>query len=330
MRPRRSSVVRRALLFALTVAAAAAPRMARAQSGQAVEGAPDFVLPTGARVLGMGQAAAATAIGSEALWWNPALVSRGPREVAFGFVSNVLLPVSDITAAVVYPIPSVMTLAFSLRYLNNGSSDATVDQSGQVGTFTTRTTTAMATFAAPFGDRLAIGVNFKVLGVSFDCTGVCNTPTNVPVTGALDFGGQYIFTKDSLLTLGVSIRNVGPPLQINDAPQADPLPGRADVGVAYSPRLAQYPGARLQIAGDVVTRLNGEGGPGFRFGAELSWLGQLQGRLGYVVEGPNGSGPSFGLGVARGRWRADFAQFLSDQGGEGGQKPTYFTLRYVF
>jgi hypothetical protein len=315
---------------AVALLAVVATRGASAQSGIAVEGAPDLILPTGARLLGMGQAAAATAMGSESLWWNPSAVARGPRELAFGFVSNVLAPASDLSLAFVYPVPRVITLAFSLRYLNDGEQPA-VDATGQTtGTFYQSGTTLAATFAAPFGDRLGIGVNFKLLQVGFSCTGVCDLPGNRPTTGALDFGAQYAFTKDSLLLMGVAVRNVGLPLQINDSPQADPLPGRIDVGLAFTPRLVQYPGARILLAGDVVARLNGEGGPGYRFGGEVSWLHQYFGRAGYVVNGPNGSGPSFGVGLSRARWRVDFAQFLSDFGGTTGSKPTYLTLRYVF
>ncbi|MGH7615784.1 MAG: hypothetical protein ACREPM_01000, partial [Gemmatimonadaceae bacterium] len=244
-----------------------ASRAARAQALSPFEGALEFVLPIGARVLGMGQTAAATATGAEALFWNPALVGRGPREVALSFVSNVQLPESDLSLALVYPVPSVGTLALSLRYINEGQQEAT-DLSGQTGTLVPRTTVAMATFAAPFGTRLAIGVNFKVLAVSFDCTGQCNAVSSTPITGAIDFGGQYIFTRDSLVMVGVSVRNLGLPLQVNDSPQSDALPRRLDVGVAYSPRFAQQPGAHLTLAADVVSRIGLGGGSGARFGAE--------------------------------------------------------------
>jgi hypothetical protein len=320
-------VLRRLITAALLVAGAS--RGLSAQSGTSVE-APDLVLPTGARAMGMGQAAVATTTGTEALWWNPAALARARREVSFGFVSNVPIPAGDVSASLVIPVPRAFTIAIGLRYLNEGQQPA-VDSSGvETGSFYQSSTALTATFAAPFGDRLSLGVNLKFFKVGFSCTGTCDLPPGTPLTGALDAGAQYAFTKDSLVLLGVAVRNVGLPLQFTDSPQADPLPGRLDVGLAVMPRLSQYPNTRLLIAGDVVTRLNGEGGPGFRIGGELSWLNQYFGRAGYVVEGPNGSGPTFGVGVIRGRWRADFAQFLSDLGGGAGTKPTYLTLRYVF
>lgn len=305
-------------------------RGAVAQTGTVVEGASELLFPTGARIVAMGQAAAAAVTGSEGLAWNPAAVAHGPREMSFGFVSGISVPASDASLAFVYPLPRVVTFALSLRYLNDGQQSAQDSVGQTTGTFFQSSTTLMATFAAPFGDRFGLGVNLKLYAVGFSCSGFCNLPDAKPVTGALDFGAQYALTKDSLISVGLAVRNVGLPLQINDSQQADPLPGRLDVGIAVAPRLSQYPGARITVAADVVTRLNGEGGPGYRFGGELSWLGQYFARAGYVVAGPTGAGPSYGVGVARGRWRADFAQFLSDSYSGTGSKPTYLTLRYDF
>lgn len=203
-----------------------AGRAARAQTGTRVEGALEFVLPTGARAVGMGQAAAASATGTEALWWNPALIARGPRELGLGLVSGFAIPEADINLAFVYPIPHVMSVALSLRYLNYGQQDAVQSGSGlQTGSFVNSTRILAATFAAPFGDRLAFGLNLKILAVDFSSTGqIPNAPQSLPATGAIDIGGQYILTKDSLFVIGAAVRNVGLPLQINDSPQADALP----------------------------------------------------------------------------------------------------------
>ena len=253
-----------------------------------------------------------------------------PRELSLGFVSNVQLPESDLSLAFVWPVPRVMTVAVSLRYVNSGEQEATVDPSGKIGTLVPATGVITTTFAAPFGDRLSVGVNFKLLAVRFDCTGVCNATSSTPVTWAVDVGGQYIFTRDSLVTVGVSARNLGLPLQINDAPQSDALPKRLDLGLAYSPRFKDYPHARSTLATDVVSRLGQGGGSGV--GSAAKCRGSISTMVAPDTSSPDQTarGTTFGVGIARGRWRADFAQFLSDFGGENGSKPTYFTLRYVF
>jgi hypothetical protein len=280
--------------------------------------------------MGMGQAVAASASGTEALWWNPALIARSQREAAFGTVSGSLLQ-SDMSLALVYPIPRVLSLGLSFRYLNEGEQEST-QSDVQTGTFVPSTAIIAATFGAPFGDRFAAGISIKMLAISYSATGqVLQAPDSPPRTGALDLGAQFIATKDSAFVIGASIRNLGLSLQINDAPQADPLPSRLDVGVQYRRRVPQYPILDLKVAGDVVTRLSGVGGPGFRLGGEASWESRYFARAGFIVSGPgDASGPTVGVGAAYQRWQIDFAQFLSNTAAGIGERPTYLSIRYRF
>ena len=308
-------------------------RRAPGQTPSATEGALEFLLPIGARAVGMGQAVAASAVGSDAVWWNPALIARGPREVALHVTQTFATQAgTDAAGAFVYSVPKIGAVALSLRYITTGeqSSGETPDQSG---TFVPSSTIAAATFGAPFGDRMAIGVTAKLLQIRLDCTGACTTNSSAS-TGALDLGAQYITTKDSLVTIGAAVRNVGFKLQINDAPQADALPNRADFGLAFAPRFASLPAeVRVRTAADVVTRLSGGGAPGYRLGAEVAYREKYQGRVGYVVNGPTGTGSgfAFGIGVSTGRLQIDFARTMADPNSEAaGVTPTFISLRYRF
>ena len=121
-----------------------------------------------------------------------------------------------------------------------GRKRGSIQSDIQTGSFIPSTRILAGTFAAPFGDRLALGLTVKLLSVGFQYTGqVPNVPDTPPITGAIDAGAQYIVTKDSLFIVGASLTNLGLPLQINDAPQADPLPGRVDVGVQFAPQLSR-------------------------------------------------------------------------------------------
>lgn len=305
-------------------------RAARGQTGNPVEGALWAIVPTGARAVGMGQAVAATAIGVEALWWNPALIARGQRELSLGIQNGIAGTVADASVGFVYPIRHVASFGINLRYIDEGETPGTLNDI-QVGSMRTSDRILTGTFAAPFGDRLAVGMNLKIISINFDKTGIVpNAPPGQPVSGAIDVGGQYIVTKDSLVVLGAAVRNVGIPLQVNDVAQADPLPGRVDVGVEFKPRLREYPDVGLRIATDIVTRLTGGGGPGYRLGGEVSWMKLYYARVGYIVNGETGSGPTFGVGASYARWRIDFAQFSNDLGSATGQKPTFLSARYVF
>ena len=308
-------------------------RTAGAQTGGATQGALDFLLPIGARSVGMGQAAVALATGSDALWWNPALVARGPREVGLQITQTLATQSgTDAAASVIYPVPRVGAVAISFRYLNYGEQPAVDSATGQqTGTFSQTSTIAAATFAAPFGSRLAIGVTAKLLRIGYPCTGACNTTTSSPQTGALDIGAQYILTKDSLFTVAAAFRSLGFKLQIYDAPQADALPSRADVGIAVAPKFASIPAeVRIRGGADLIMAMNGGGSPGLGVGAEVSYQERYQARIGYVANGPMGSGLTFGLGLSTGKFRIDFARMASAIQQQAGVTPTYLSLRYLF
>ena len=330
MRRRRFNVrvaIRLAVVLALL--GTVAPR-ARAQGGNPDQGALEFVLPTGARVMGMGQAAVASAVGVDALWWNPALVAHGPREIGGHFAQQSPdKEGSDLSGAIVFPVARLGSFALSYRYFNNGDQDA-ISRSGQPGIFSTTSSLIGFTFAPILTSRLVGGLTYKLLALSFNCTGVCDATDAVPTTFALDLGGAFRVTNDSLVVVGLALRNIGVPLQVNDSPQADQLPSRADVGVAVAPRIPQWPDGRVRVSADVVTRLDGGGTPGFRFGAEVSFRERVAARAGYIKDGPPGSGPTVGVGFSTGKLRIDFAQLVTDIGTQTGNKPTYLTLRYIF
>lgn len=320
--------------IALTVGAASLSRPARAQSGTEATGASDLLLPTGARALGMGQAVAASATGTDALWWNPALITGAGRQLGFN-IGKILAIDTDAGAAVIVPVQHAFTVGLNLRYVDEGEEDATFsDPNAPQGTFDISSLVLGATFAAPFGNRFSAGLTAKVLRIRFACTGACNTnaPSSSPTTQALDLGAQYYVFKDSSLSIGAVLRDAGFRLQINDAPQADLLPSRFEAGLLYRPAFSQLPAdQRILVAADVVARTTGVGGPGLRFGGEWSWQNRVEARLGYVFRGPIGaeSGATLGAGFAAGKWQIDVAQLLIDSGGLGGP-PTLITLRYAF
>jgi hypothetical protein len=311
-------------------------RSAFSQSGNGAQGGLEFLLPIGARTVGMGQAGTAIAVGSDALWWNPALIARGPREASMQITQTLATQTgADAGVALIYAVPRVGAVGLSLRYLNYGEQDAVSDSTQQItGKFSQTGTIVAATFAAPFGDRLAVGLTAKLLRIGFPCTGDCSNTvavTTSPQTGALDLGAQYLVTSDSLFTLGAAVRNVGFKLQVNDTPQADALPGRLYFGIAAAPKWAQLPkDVRVRAAADLVWRLSDAGSPGLNLGGELSFKERYQLRGGYVVNGPTGSGLTFGAGISTGKLQIDFSRMLNDVSQQSGVTPTYVALRYLY
>lgn len=283
--------------------------------------------------MGMGLAATAGASGSDALWWNPALVARGPREVGLQITQTLATQTgADAGVAAIYAVPRVGAIGLSIRYLNQGSQANTDSLGNQNGTFAPVSTIFAATFAAPFGDRFALGLTTKLLQIRYPCTGVCdNVPSSPPQTGALDVGAQYFLMGDSTVSFGVAVRNVGFKLQINDASQADALAGRGYLGVATAPKLAQLPpDVRLRAAADLIMPLSSGAQVGVSVGGELSYKERYQLRAGYVSNGPTGSGLTFGVGVSTGKLQIDFARMLNDISSQSGVTPTFVALRYLY
>jgi hypothetical protein len=278
----------------------------------------------------LAQAIVAGGIGAEAIFRNPALIAHGPREIAFNIAQQANgVVIADATTAIVWPVPRVGAFALTVRYLNEGDQPSVNDQQQVVGSFQFTGTILAGTFAAQFGNRFAAGLSLKFLQLGSQCTGSCDLPPFPPRTAAIDFGVRYFLTKDSLVAVGASGLNLGLPLQVNDSPQADPLPRRAVIGIAVTPKLPQLPKeAHIHAEVDMIKAIS-IGGPGFLFGAEIAWMDQYSARAGYQRNGPTGSGPTFGVGFATGKLHVDFAQIVTEEG-SGSGKPTFLSLRYVF
>jgi hypothetical protein len=325
MRRHRSSLRLTGFLFCVLFVA---PISLSAQNGVGVESA-YLLLPIGARALGVGQAVVAGGGGSESIGWNPALIARAPREAAFNLAQQATGVIeTDASGGLVWPVPRLGAVALTLRYIGElpQSSSLTGDEAGK---FSITGIIASGTFAATFGKRASAGVTLKFLQLGSHCTGSCDLPPFPPRTAAIDLGAQYLVTRDSMVTIGASALNLGFPLQVNDSPQADPLPSRLDVGVSVVPRLSSFSAdihARLEA--DLVQPTSG-GDAGFRFGAEVSWQQAYVVRAGYQLDAPTGTGPTVGVGLATGKLRIDFAQVLTDLG-VGLGKPTFLSLRYLF
>jgi hypothetical protein len=317
--------------FAFAVVLCSADRLL-AQSGSAGEGALDLLLPTGSRAIGMGQAAVATAWGADGVWWNPALISRTAKtEVAYHFAQASLFAVNDNTLSLAQPVPGVGAVAVTARLIDYGQQPA-ADLIGPTGLLNPRTLLTVASFGAPVGTA-AIGLSFKYFRQDYACSGECpNAPPNAATTSAIDIGVIHAARLGPhAITLGASLTNVGRALQVKDAPQADPLPRRVQVGVSVAPRLARMPAAAdALVAVDLVARTNGIGTPGVRIGTELAWEDQYQLRGGYAINAATGTGFSIGVGVNTGKLHIDLARFMSALSAATGDTPTFLTMRYRF
>jgi hypothetical protein len=324
--------VRAALAVALCIAPAITPENARAQ-GLSPEAALFLLVPVGARAVGMGQADVASDIGGEAMWANPAGLARlTQKEVSINH-SQTIIATGDALNAI-FPAGKAGVISASAYLVNYGSQDAT-DNSGVAGTVTgtiyIRSYVFAASYAATFGSRISAGVTYKFVQERVDCTGSCNIAAFSASTDGLDFGVQAVVDPARRLTLGLDIRDAGLNVQVNDAPQSDPLPTRIHFGASYLvPGIEKsIPDADLHLSAEAVST-SSFGATTLRAGGELAYKKQFFIRLGYAGASGDGTGAAIGLGIKRGGLSVDFARGFGGFSSDAGKPPTYLTLRFQF
>jgi len=309
-------------MVALLVASVS-PSLARAQVANS--GALDLLYPIGARATGLGTAFV-TEQGSEAVWWNPAGLSRMSKPEFSLDHFEVLLMKGD-AASFILPVKPIGVFAISARLFDYGSQEERDTLDNPLGEFPNRTFVLGASFAADFGSSFDAGVTYHLfrgqagLNPSFG-------------TSAVDVGVQYRPLADKPLRLGFEIRNLGMSLQVHDAPQADALPTRLHFGASYDPTFAQFPKEiTTHVTAEAVSDASFENRE-FRVGAQLGYTtgpSRLLIRGGYVMQQGEASGilggPSLGLGLTSGRVQLDLARIFESFSTGLGTPPTYISIR---
>ena len=306
---------------------------AMAQGGVGGEGGIFLLRPVGARAVGMGQAVVARSDGSEGLWWNPAaLAGATRREMSIHHSQDFFATGDALTLVVPSPLLGVVSLSADLQ--NYGEQENTTDPgTPSTGTILSRSFVLSAAYATAIGGRTRTGVAFKVVQLRVDCTGPCDFPNEVAQTFAIDAGVQHELGASRRFVVGVGLRNMGLPLQVEDSPQADPLPSRVQVGMLYrypvSARYAQD--LEINLSADVIDGLR-ISRPLPRLGAEIAWQKRAFVRGGYVFEssGSESGGPALGLGLISNNLIVDLARVFSGFSVDAGQAPTYLSIRLAF
>jgi hypothetical protein len=212
--------------------------------------APELLIPVGARDVAMGGASVANTFGAEAIFWNPAGLSRlkGSAEAMFSHMSYI----ADIGveyAAIAANFEGIGAFGVSLKYLSFGNMEVTTednpDGTGQM--FSPTYATFGITYSRLLTDRISVGVTANVVSERID---------RVSATGvAFNFGVQYSgFANVGGLSIGIAVKNFGsgmqfsgpgllqqatgtdllrPPTYYSVEAQTDPLPSVFELGVSY-------------------------------------------------------------------------------------------------
>ncbi len=221
--------------------------------------------------------------------------------------------------------------------MDYGDEPLTDLEGNTIGRIAPRNFEFLASYATVLSGSIVFGINYKLVQFRVDCSGDCtNFPTGQGTTHAIDLGGQFRVGPGGPLRVGVALRNIGFKLQVQNKPQADPLPARLAVGAQYHVLLPTRDGAPsserfdLHVAADVDSPWGHQGQSELRFGFDVGYQRLVRVRAGYAFVQDGLSGPSVGLGVESGSIGVDLARMFLTGSDLIIDNPTFFSFRVTF
>ncbi|HEX2868941.1 MAG TPA: PorV/PorQ family protein [Ignavibacteriales bacterium] len=197
------------LVLILLVLAAAQSVYAGGGNRNGTAGAAQLLIPVGTRGIAMGGSTLTNAVGPEAIYWNPANLSRAAN------TTNVMLSQMNYIADIGVSYGAVSTniegfgaLGLSIKGLSMGEIDNTTvenpDGTGQ--TFTPQFMTLGVTYSRMLSDRIAVGLTANYISEKLD---------RVSATGfAFNVGISYQNLGNiNGLSFAVVMKNIGPQMQ---------------------------------------------------------------------------------------------------------------------
>jgi hypothetical protein len=299
-------------------------------------GALFLVFPVGARAVGMGQTAMGADGHGEAAFWNPAgLATMETNE--FALHSATLVAGRSNVLGVYFPSRGIGVLGGAAYLVDYGDLERTDENGNTIARIAPRNFEFLASYATALAGSFVFGVNYKLVQFRVDCSGDCtNFPTGQGTTHAIDLGGQFRVGPGGPLRIGVALRNIGFKLQVQNKPQADPLPARLAVGAQYHVLFPTRDGAPaderfdLRVAADVDSPWGHQGQSELRVGFDVGYQRLLRVRAGYAFVQDGLSGPSVGLGVENGSIGVDLARTFLTGSELLVDNPTFFSFRVTF
>jgi hypothetical protein len=306
-----------------------------AQNGDpsSTEGALFLLLPVGAQSVSLGRAMTAMR-GPESVFWNPAGLAQIPSS-RFTLVRGDHAVGTATAISVLGARPGLGTVGASYLLLDIGDQDLTDAEGNILGTVSVRNHLGVASVATRVLGRLDAGLNFKVVQFRLSCRGICPDAGTTATTYAIDAGIQLSPTADIPLRFGAMVAHVGPDLQVLNAEQADPLPSRARVAVAYDVVGAISGAEQLEawLTVELQDRLRDPGSLSVYVGSEVT-AGSgdaLFLRAGYVFgDLDQEAGARVGLGLRYERFDLALAKSLAVSTLTGETEPVHVTFSIVF
>ncbi len=330
------------LLGLICILGTALPALADTGAGAIV-----LSFPIGARYNALGEAGSALAQDATAAWFNPGgLAFLGDRrethdvqimysKLAAGLADDIALTWGGYAG----PLGNG-SFGASVTYLDMGEQVATSDSQEERGTFSSYSYVLQGNYALKVSPNVGIGFGVKYFRDKLAPPEVLQDGTG----GSGDsFGvdlGVLWKVPTANLNVALALSNLGPDIKHVDADQADPMPRKITVGLAYGLYHSEYMG--LLIIADYQVPMNKWDEDQYKFGfetgqdvwgagVEWSYDRSLFLRAGYKADDAGQiEDYTFGFGVDMSKWvnRAIIFDFASVPQADGLDRVSRFTLGY--
>ena len=257
-------------------------------------GAQELLIPVGARGIAFGPSSMVFSRGSEAIFWNPAGLSRADNGVE-AMVSHMsyFADINVIYGAIGVKAGDFGSIGFSLKSVGFGDIPVTTESfpDGTGATYSPTFLNVGFTYSKLLTDRISVGLTGTLVSeriMELAATGV-----------AFNIGIQYQNLGINGLNLGVSVRNLGPNMQFNGSnllTQATTgeargtqwytvqaasfeMPSSMEIGLGYAKSFDEY--NTFQVG--AMFRNNNYQEDEYSFGGEYSFQNTMFVRGGYIM-----------------------------------------------
>lgn len=200
----------------------------------------------------MGDVGVATQPDANSTYWNPAKLAFINKKAgaAFSFTPWLQKYVDDMSLSYLsgfYKLDDNQGLGLSMTYFDLGDIDLTDGSGGSLGSFNPREFAISATYSRKLSNNFSLGVSGKFIHSNLSGN-ITTSPTTDPKPGtsiAADIGIYHnsqlpVLKKQSQLSYGVTISNIGSKITYNSADEEDFIPTNLKIGGALATYLDPY------------------------------------------------------------------------------------------
>lgn len=280
-----------------------------------------LLVPVGARASAIGGTGTARS-GPDAVFRNPAGLA-GLESNMFVIHHSDMSLAAQIDAFSLLMTPFSSTFALSYQLFDKGDITTTDPTGLPTGELSLRDHLLVASFATAVGGGISAGVNYKLFQQRIDCTGDCGSSESRGTTHAVDIGMRLAPRWHPELEVGAGVVNLGFPLQLVNAAQADPLPARLHLGLGYDVLGAFREDSllALRLLLDVRDFLTEPGTPVVSYGVEMDMQRIVFLRAGYAPGEGLGTGAAVGVELRYDRFDVAVARSFVNSSLEADTEP---------